>query len=138
MEHVLVSWGQYCQVFMFSFNTQFQKTFFYFKKVSLNFMTVLRDPYQPVSRPDGEKSPNETGKRWEQVDMSNFFSQWSLCPRCKLISCHLLFLDTGNGPLNQIQKGQVIQPRSHRELRRAALHPPAPRTASKSQIRVIT
>ena len=41
----------------------FKKHFFYFKKVSLNFMTVLRAPYQPVSRPDGEKSPNETGKR---------------------------------------------------------------------------
>lgn len=99
----------------------FKKYFF----TSRKFLWLSRLFWEPLislfQNQMGRNLQMKLGREGEQVDMSKFFSQWSLSPHCKLISCHLLFLDTGIGPLNQTQKGQGIQPRSHRELRRAAL-----------------
>lgn len=97
------------------------KIFFYFKKVSLTFTTVLRASISLFQNQMGRNSKWNWEERESRLTWVKVFFPSKIWAHTANTSCHLLFLDTGIGPLNQTQKGQVDPAKVTPELRRAAL-----------------
>lgn len=81
--------------------------------LSVFLQAVLRDPDQPLAKPDGEKSPDDTDKggRAGRHEQHAFLIELEPTPALLQINLTLLtFLRSENDPLSQTQKRQGIQP----------------------------